>query len=145
MIPDLHTHTNIQDHSPRRTNLDKAQGSFQLLGSEVFSSHSFGELIPDLPTRANIRDNSPRRTNLTKTNGSFQPLEEVFSDHCLEAHIHSEKNRTSNEKQAGRGLTCFNQSRPTPFYSYFFQTRVGFQAPTLQEGAWYSCKHRKPL
>ena len=37
LIPDLPTHTNIQEISNRWTKLNTTKGSFQLLGSEIFS------------------------------------------------------------------------------------------------------------
>ena len=97
LIPDLPSHTNIQENSHRWTNFNATKGYFQLLGSEVFSHHRFEsnihkgsqELILDLPSHTNIQENSHTWTNFNAIKGSFQLLgSEVFSHHRFESNIH---------------------------------------------------------
>ena len=100
LIPDLPSHTDIQENSHRWTNFNATKGSFQVLGSEMFSHHRFEsnihegsqELIPDLPSHTNMHENPhwwKTLTQHTQPKALFDYFGlEVFSHHCLEAHIY---------------------------------------------------------
>ena len=139
LIPHLPSHTNIQENSHTWTNFNATKGSFQLLGSEMFSHHRFEsnihkgsqELIPDLPSHTNMHENPHRWKHLTQhTQPKALSTIEVWSvfpslsgsKHPLRDKMHTVmKNKLGLLRGKaplacwGRGLKWLNPIRPILF------------------------------